>query len=187
MFAHGVRQNAGADSWKDMKDKAEDRLKALTFSGEGLLTFKNFSDDIRKSFVQLQVVNRQPNMDVTVPTERSLTSSLLRKVDQVKDPTFVARKDAFVRDMDEGKPITFDKVVSSLNTVDPVKKRKKADNSNDDEATASGKRRKKNVTVSSSSSVDIKSGIGDTGVPLRWMPKEEYKLLTDEQVSEHQR
>ena len=47
LFAHGVRQNAGADSWKDMKDKAEDRLKALTFSGEGLLTFKNFSDDIR--------------------------------------------------------------------------------------------------------------------------------------------
>ena len=64
------------------------------------------------------------------------------------------------------KPVTFDKVVSLLNTVDPVKKRKKLDNSDNDEATASGKRRKKNVTVSSSSSVDIKSGIGETGVPL---------------------
>ena len=115
---------------------------------------------------------KQPNIVVTIPSEKAQAVAFLKTVEGVEDLSFRVRADGLSQNIEEGQNVTFEDVVSKLNPVCPVKKRRKNDGADDSTA---AKKRKTAHTVSSI----VKPGIGKTGVPLRWLPKEVYGALSE--------
>ena len=179
LFNNALLQHGGFSQWTDLKEHTEGKLKSAVYDGTGnQYLFSKHANDYRDNSALLKMAAKQPNIVVTVPSDKAQAVAFLKTVEDVVDLSFRMRADGLSQDIEVGNPVTFEDVVSKLNVVCPVKKRRSRDDAED---TTAPKKRRSAHTVSST----IKSGIGKTGVPLRWLPVEEYKALSEEQHKEH--
>ena len=166
-------QHAGKDVWERNIRGAEFFLQNHKWNGAGNIKFITHAGKHRSYYIDL--TEAAEHVPVECPNERSRVTWLLDSID-CKDADLLAAVAAIKQD-DPGKRSSFEDAVAFIIPCCPVEKKKV-------------KRTHFSATVASSNGLNtkLKSGIGKTGVELRFHKHEEFWALPEDQrqeVSEH--
>ena len=167
-----IRQYAGTDKWEAELKAQDDLLHNRLWKGQSSFTLEKFIAQHRHAFVSMQQC--AVHVSFQLPNERTRVTFLLDAI-QCNDPPLQASM-ALVRNDDAatGKMNNFENTASFLLPHDPVAKKR----------TSTGKRGSAEISHTSSDKPSLKSGIGRTGVHLRFHDYKEYKHLNQEQKEE---
>ena len=179
-----VDQHAGHDKWNAEVKKHDNFLHTAKWKGSGNYPLESFctkhrlANEMLKSAVESGIAHQ-------LPTEFTRVGFLLDAI-ETTDPQLQAAMAAVKSDADHdaetGKRYDFESTVTYLTPNDPVirrrgTKRQLEVNISSNHTTGESNQNEANVS-------SIKSGIGKTGVALRYHSQSEYKTLTKEQKQE---
>ena len=164
---------AGDDSWNAIIARNRNIYETAKFTGTGTTySLRKHVSKFRVAFSQLQLANEQPGVSVTIPNDQTKVRYLLQSIEC--DDVGLKSRMEIVQSKDDMKN-NFDQTAQYLQEADPVFRRSIKQGGSD-----SGKPIK-NATASQ---LNLKQGVGETGVDFRWHPREEYQALSKEQKSE---
>ena len=165
---------AGDDSWNAIIAKNRDVYENAKFTGTGVVysLWKHVSR-MQVAFSQLQLANEQPGVSVTIPNDQTKVRYLLKSIEC--DDVGLKSRMEIVRSSKAMKN-NFDQTAQYLQEADPVFRRsiQQGGSNNSGKST-------KNATASQ---LNLKQGVGSTGVEFCWYPREEYQALSKEQKDE---
>jgi hypothetical protein len=170
-----LAQHAGPDKWDSEVAEANDFLENRKWRGNNVQTLEKHLDAHRSAFITLE--QAAEHVSVQVPSGRTRVTAVLKSIQDCTDPDVKAAV-AAIRQDNGGMREDFERAVTFLLPCDPVarkrhkEKRPFANISSTDAA----------ATVSGASG--LKSGIGKTGVELRYHNSTEFKALEDAQRKE---
>ena len=166
-------QYAGNDKWEAEIKRQDELLHTHKWKGQSNFSLDRFIAQHRNAFVLMQQCAE--HVDYQLPNEHSRVGYLLDAIEST-DPSLQAAM-ALVRNDTgaDGKRNNFEATASYLLPHDPVARKRTAKRPHGDVTTAD---------VSAVDSPGIKSGIGKTGVPLRFHTYKEYQQLTSDQKVE---
>lgn len=179
-----ISRYANDENWAEIVRTSKSFLATQKYTGEGTdYTFAKHLQLFQKNIARLQCANNQPGTNVSIMSKQEQVTELLNSCEKVTDSSFTARMQIVKDDTGNGgKAHDIDLAGKFLNGVCPVTKRRKEDG-----ITGTGKGKGKGKKNASISSLNLKKGNGpQTGVPLRWMPPEEYGKISPAQRIEHQ-
>ena len=164
-------QFAGKDKWIQEQRKADELLHSRKWKGTGNFTLEHFIAQHRNAYMTL-TASREHN-DYQLPLGRTRVQYLINAI-ETSDAQLLTAIEAVRGDNEEdGKGENFEKAAAHLMPACPM-------------ARKHGKKRPVGdiSEVQAGESVKTKSGIGSTGVHLRYHTKAKYAKLNDEQRSE---
>eukprot|EP00970_Alexandrium_tamarense_P005427 scaffold892_cov144-Alexandrium_tamarense.AAC.8 len=170
-----LAQHAGPDKWDSEVAEANDFLENRKWRGNNVQTLEKHLAAHRSAFITLE--QAAEHVSVQVPSGRTRVTAVLKSIQDCTDPDVKAAV-AAIRQDNGGMREDFERAVTFLLPCDPVarkrhkEKRLFANISSTDAA----------ATVSGASG--LKSGIGKTGVELRYHNSTEFKALEDAQRKE---
>jgi flagellar hook-basal body complex protein FliE len=161
-----VDQYAGEDKWRAELKKQDDLLHTRKWKGNSNFSLERFVASHRNAHVSMTQCAQ--HVDFQLPNELTRVTYLLDAIECNDAPLQAAM--ALVRNDTgpEGKMNSFEDTASFLLPHDPVAKKRDT-----------GRR-----TYASISSLQLKTGSGETGVEFRFYDPIEYKKLSPEQKSE---
>ena len=164
-------QHAGKDVWERSIQAANFFLHNGKWNGVGNIKFITHASKHRSMYIDL--CEAAEHVDVECPNERSRVTWLLDSID-CKDADLLAAVAAIKQD-EAGKRSIFEDAVTFIIPCCPVEKKKV-------------KRTHFNGTVAASNGLNtkLKSGIGKTGVELRFHKHDEFWKLPEDQRQEVQ-
>lgn len=172
-----VTQYAGEDKWTMEIQKHDSFLRTVKWTGTGNFTLERFVAQHRQAYAQLeQASQRVPHQ---LPLANTRVDLLLQAIDN-QDARLQAAMAKVRTDTDPNGPrFDFEACAAVLLPADPVAKRletKKRPAADISTTTAQS-----NSTAQVSA---LRSGIGKTGVHLRYHADDEYRKLSSEQKEE---
>ena len=169
-----TNQYAGKDKWSAELKKQDDLIHTYKWKGQANFSLDKFIAQHRNAFVSMQQCS--VHVAFQLPNEYTRVGYLLDAI-ETSDASLQAAMALVRNDTDTvtGKRSDFEATATCLLPHDPVAKKRN---------TRGGNERQRGAEVSSISSSTIKSGIGSTGVDLRYHKLDEYKKLSPEQKSE---
>ena len=164
-----VNQYAGKDKWNAELKRQNELLMNRKWKGNTNFTLDRFISQHRNAFVSLSQCAL--HVDFQLPNQLTRVTSLLDAIECDYAPLQAAM--ALIRNDTgpDGKMNDFENAATSLLPHDPVLKRRNDATSN----------KRPNAQISSAT---LKSGIGQTGVELRFYTTPEYMKLSAAQKSE---
>lgn len=162
-------QYAGRDKWETELKRQDDLLHTRRWKGQTNFSLDKFVTQHRNAYVS--IVQCSEYVEFQLPNEYTRVGYLIDAID-CKEPDLQAAM-ALVRNdtAPGGKRNDFEAAAAFLLPHDPVAKKR---------ATA----KRTQVNISAVDGTELKSGIGKTGVALRYHTKEEYGKLQPEQKKE---
>ena len=162
-------QYAGRDKWEAELKHQDDLLHNRKWKGQSNFSLDKFVAQHRNAYVSM--VQCSEHVEYQLPNEYTRVGYLLDAIES-KEPDLQAAM-ALVRNdtVPGGKRNDFEAAAAFLLPHDPVAKKR---------ATA----KRPQVEISTVDSTDLKSGIGKTGVELRYHTYAEYTKLSTEQKKE---
>jgi len=167
-----TKQYAGKDKWASELKLQDDLLHTRKWKGQTNFSLDKFISQHRNAFVSMQQCAE--HVEFQLPNAYSRVGYLLDAI-ETSDASLQAAM-ALVRNDETpvtGKRSDFEATAACLLPHDPVAKKR---NTNP--------QRNRGAEVSAIDSSKIKSGIGATGVPLRYHKREEYNKLSPAQKKE---
>lgn len=170
-----IAQHAGKDRWQTLVQQNESILHDVKWKGNTSYTLDKHCQSHRNAYSNIHAAST--HVDCTVPNEFTRVNYLLASIEN-SDPSLQAAL-ASVRQNDtpDGPKYSFELAVEKILPSDPVARKR----------SATSKRGNAEVSVTFADEVNIsslKSGIGSTGVHLRYYVEDEYRKLTTEQKKE---
>ena len=163
-----LAQYVGLDKWQSELDRQENFLHTRVWKGNSTFTLESFIMQHRAAHISM--IRCATHVPYQLPNERTRVIHLLNGIKSSDAELLSALAVVKSDDGPNGKMERFEETAAYLIRFDPVSaKRRKTG--------ASGRQQQV-------SSLEIKNGIGKTGVSLRYHSSEEYKKLTDEQKLE---
>ena len=178
-----ISRYANDENWAEIVRTSKSFLATQKYTGEGTdYTFAKHLQLFQKNVARLQCANNQPGTNVSIMSKQEQVTELLNSCEKVTDSSFTARMQIVKDDTGKGgKAHDIDLAGKFLNGVCLNIKRRKEDG-------ITGRSKGKSKKNASISSLNLKKGNGpETGVPLRWMPPEEYGKISDAQRIERQK
>ena len=164
---------AGDDSWNAIIAKNREVYETAKFTGTGnTYSLRKHVSRFRVAFSQLQLANEQPGVSVTIPNDQTKVRYLLKSIEC--EDVGLKSKMEIVRLKDDMKN-SFDKTAHYLQEADPVFRRV---------VEQVGSNSGKSAKTATASQLNLKQGVGQTGVEFRWYPREDYQALSKEQKDE---
>ena len=167
-----TNQYAGKDKWAAELKKQDDLLHTYKWKGQSNFSLDKFISQHRNAFVSMQQC--AIHVEFQLPNEYSRVGYLLDAI-ETTDASLQAAM-ALVRNDDDptvGKRSNFESTTTCLLPHDPVAKKR-----------TNNPARQRGAEISSIDSSHLKSGVGTSGVSLRYHKREEYLNLTAEQKKE---
>ena len=163
-----MSQYVGRDKWQKELEKQENFLHTRVWKGNSTFSLESFIMQHRTAHISMQ--RCAEHVPYQVPNERTRVMHLLNGI-KSSDAELLSAI-AVIKSDDEpgGRIERFEDTAAFLIQFDPVTKK-----------------RQKSGTIGRQhqvAGVELKKGIGKTGVALRYHSKEEYRKLTDEQKME---
>ena len=165
---------AERDSWNAIISKNREIYENLKFTSIGqVYSLWKHVAKFRVAFSQLQLANEQPGIAVTIPNDQSKVQYLLQSI-ECDDIGLKLRME--IVQLSEAMKNNFDQMAQYLQEADPVflcsiKQGEGGSNTS----------KSKNVTVLQ---LNLKQGVGKTGVKFWWYPRDDYQALSKEQRDE---
>ena len=167
------KQYAGPDKWESQLKRMNHLLHTRKWKGQGNYTLEKFCQHHRNAFVSMQACAE--HVEFQLPNEHSRVGYLLDAIEN-NDPPLQAALANVEEDIGDGTPINpgkrndFEQTVAYILPKDPVARKRES----------VGKRGAAEISEleANVSGFGDKSGIGKTGVHLRWYSEEEYTKLT---------
>ena len=168
-------QYAGQDKWETEIKKMDNLLHTRRWKGQSNFPLEKFIQQHRNAFVSMRAC--QEHVEYQLPTEHTRVTYLLDAIESSHPPLLAAMANIEDDSDTNGKRNNFELAVAYLIPKDPVVKRRTAEGTKRTQAEIS------NVTNTSSGGTP-KTGIGKTGVHLRWYNRKEYQTLNADQKTE---
>ena len=161
---------AGDDSWNAIIARNRNIYETAKFTGTGITySLRKHVSKFRVAFSQLQLANEQPGVSVTIPNDQTKVRYLLNSIEC--DDVGLKSRMEIVRSNDTMKN-NFDQTAQYLQEADPVFRRSIQQ--------GGGSNSGKPIKNATASQLNLKQGVGETGVEFRWYPREEYQALSKE-------
>jgi hypothetical protein len=162
-------QHAGKDVWESLIKKAETFIQNTKWNGLSNIKFIAHAAKHRSSYIDM--TEAKEHVAVECPNERSRVTYLLNSIES-KDPDLLAAVAAIKQD-EAGKRSHFEDAVAFIIPTCPVEAKH-------------AKKAHFNASVSSTNGINakLKSGIGKTGVELRFHKNKDFWALPEEQRQE---
>ena len=169
-----TNQYAGQDKWNAELKKQDDLLHTFRWKGQSNFSLDKFIAQHRNAFISMQ--QSAVHVAFQLPNEYTRVGYLLDAI-ETSDAALQAAMALVRNDTNPttGKRSDFEATATCLLPHDPVAKKRN---------TRGGGERQRGADISSIVTSTIKSGVGSTGVDLRYHKMSEYKKLTPEQKSE---
>lgn len=166
-------QYAGKDKWEAIIAKHKEILATRVWKGNSNFTLESFVQQHRTAYIQMAAAAE--HVPQQLPDGYTRVTDLFSKI-QCDDAGLQAAI-AHIENDDgpDGKRYDFEAAVAFLLPKDPVAKRA---------IMAGNKRHNASISDVSGDTTGVKSGIGSTGVHLRYHTHKEYAQLTSEQKNE---
>lgn len=167
-------QYAGDDKWEAEIKRQDDLLHTRIWKGQSNFTLEKFIQQHRSAYVSMEACAQ--HIDYQLPNQHTRVGYLLEAI-QCDDAGLQAAMASVRVDKEEnGKRSNFEATASHLLPYDPVAKRR----------STGTKRGAANISDTSANvaAFGAKSGIGKSGVHLRYHKPTEYKTLSKEQKDE---
>ena len=163
-----MAQYAGKDKWQKELDKQENFLHTRVWKGNSTFSLESFIMQRRTAHISMQ--RCAEHVPYQVPDERTRVMHLLNGIKTSDAELLSAIAVIKSDDRPGGRIEQFENTAAFLVRFDPVvQKRQRA---------GAG------VRQHQVASIDIKKGVGKSGVALRYHSKDEYRRLTNEQKLE---
>ena len=168
-------QHAGPAMWDAEYKTQNDFIINRDFTGGTSLTLERYLSQHRQAHTAMQ--RCAENIQCQVPDQRTRVGYLIENIKCADSDVKAAIAAIKLDDNPTGLRNDFERAVALLIPCDPVAKKRKGKRPIADVAAA-------NATVASASGGGLKSGIGKTGVSLRYHKPTEYAKLNKEQRTE---
>ncbi len=160
-----LSNHAGDDKWDAIWETAETYVTSKKWDGSGSIKLEDHIDRCRASYVDMESAAQHVNHQQ--PTEYTKVKYFLSSIEGCSDPGIQAAISA-IRQPTNNMLNSFQRCIEHIRPVCPVSKRMK---------------KRKNAQISATD-VTPKSGIGKTGVELRYHKDDEWWSLTEDQRDE---
>lgn len=165
---------AGSDSWNAIILKNREIYENLKFTGTGqVYSLQKHVAKFQVAFSQLQLANEQPGINVTIPNDQSKIQYLLQSI-KCDDVGLKSRME--IVQSSQAMNNSFDQTAQYLSETYPVFLCSIKQGGG-----RSGSNKSKNATTSQ---LNLKQGVGKTGVEFQWYPRDDYQNLSKEQKDE---
>lgn len=173
-----IGQYAGEDKWQAEINKQTDIIQTRVWKGQSNFPLEKFCQLHRSAYIAL--VAAAQHVDYQLPTGHTRVTNLLKKIECEDSRLQAAIANVEDDKATDGKRHDFEKTVAYILPADPVRRRM------DSAPTTGGKR--SNASISDvnveTSGLKVKSGIGNSGVHLRYHDNSEYATLSNDQKNE---
>ena len=166
-------QYAGQDKWDAEIKKMDTLLHTRRWKGQSNFLLEKFVQQHRNAFVSMQACTE--HVEYQLPNGHTRVGYFLDALESQHPPLLAAMANIEEDNGPNGKRNNFENAVAYILPKDPVLKRK---------SNESNKRTQAQISDTNATGFGTKSGIGKTGVHLRWHDKPEYKTLNKDQRKE---
>ena len=175
-----VNAHAGDDKWNAEIAKSEDLLHNYEWKGENNFTLEKHIQNHRNAAITLEAAAE--HVTYQVPNEYTLVGYLLNSI-KCRDPELQAAMAGIKADKDlDGKRYKMDRAIEELQPADPVMRKRK-------ETKRARFADVSDATIADATSIKappskMRTGIGKTGVHLRYYETADYNKLNADQKNE---
>jgi hypothetical protein len=166
-------QYAGRDKWEAELKKQDELIHNRVWKGQSNYSLEKFIAHHRNAYVSMQQCAE--HVAFQLPNDHTRVGFLLDGIQSSDAGLNAAIAQIKADDGDGGKRKDFEATASFLLPYDPVAKKQQSSTKRDHDSMVS------DVTAKVSSTFGNKSGLGKSGVHLRYHTTEEYKALSKEQ------
>ena len=162
---------AGSDSWSAIISKNREIYENLKFTGtEQVYSLQKHVSKFWVAFSQLQLANEHSGIDVTIPNDQSKVQYLLQSIER-DNVSLKSRMEIALSN--EAMKNSFDQLAQYIQEACPVFRWSIKQGGSG----GSNTNKSKNATALQ---LNLKQGVGKTGVKFWWCPRDDYQALSKE-------